>query len=329
MRSAAEMRSKLAHSFRLPFAGAALGLALGSCSSSSALDTAAPLPSVACSAKLTDEFRTAELDVVLGDRTVPVTIFYPAQPGRYPLIGFSHGAFAAPDRYSAMLGPLAAGGFVVVAPMHIDSEEMQHEENASSEELWATRNADMRMVFAVPGDVRATLTPALVEIDASRAIALGHSFGTMMSYFAGGATLLSKSGEPQDLRAENVAGVVAFSPPPPLPGTFGPEAWSTLAVPSLTLTGDADVLPGFIDEWTMHLASFENAPAGTAELWTGEGVNHYFGGMFGRPKPADDASRLMFDRAMAQTLGFIERTLNHPQPCEPGQPVSGEKYASN
>ena len=55
-------------------------------------------------------------------RTVQHTLWQPERAGSYPLMVFSHGAFSAPQRYDALLSELAGMGFVVAAPLHIDSE---------------------------------------------------------------------------------------------------------------------------------------------------------------------------------------------------------------
>jgi len=282
-----------------------------------------------CGDRLTRQSAIVNFDVESAGRVTPMTAFVPLLAGEYPLIGFSHGAFAAPDRYEAMLAPIASAGYIVVAPMHIDSEEMQQETPPEQAEVWRTRNADMQLALSITGELLGALEPFNVTIDPANTIAIGHSFGALMAQFTGGVQPVSKDGAATGMRVSNLAGVVAFSPPGPIPGTIGAEGWSQIDVPSLTLTGTGDVLPGFIDDWSLHKASFEHAPEGSAELWVGEGVDHYFGGVFGRVKPADRNSRVMFDRALAQTLGFIERNTGHPTPCYPGAEITGEVFEQN
>ena len=316
---------------RAPVKGALLGAALHALAGCASLSSerAAPPASSLCSEKLAGEYRTIELTAFVEDRAVPITVFAPSSGGTYPLVGFSHGAFAAPDRYTAMLGPLAAGGFIVVAPMHIDSEEMGLPEPPSRMEQWNTRNEDMRLALTLSREIKDRLTQDGLRVARENATAMGHSFGAVMAQFAGGARPIPTASNPPELRVQNVRAVVAYSPPGPIPGRLSSHSWSSLTVPSLTLTGDADLLPGFIDDWTLHKASFESAPAGSAALWTGSGVDHYFGGMFGREKPADETSQKMFARSLAQTLGFIEKNIGHPTPCEAGETISGENYERN
>ncbi len=303
---------------------------LSACSAGSIEEPANPVPVSEppdCARELAGNHGLFETSIFAdADRAVPMTVLHPEAPGEYPLIAFSHGAFAAPDRYLKMLGPLAAAGNIVIAPMHIDSEEFGRSEPASPGEVWRTRNEDMKLALSELGGIDESLAQNGLSIDRTKVIAMGHSYGALMAQLAGGAQAIEDDGSTPDRRDPAVDAVVAWSPPGVLPGRMTQESWSTLAAPSLTITGTADVLPGFIDNWEDHTASYDNAPAGSAELWVGEGVNHYFGGMFGREKPADAASRALFARALSQTLGFMQRAMEMPQACSVGETAEGETY---
>ena len=281
---------------------------------------------VTCGERLVGASGEMSLTITAPDgRAVPLTILAPEKPGIYPLIAFSHGAFAAPARYRAMLAPLAGAGYIVLAPMHIDSEDFGNEAPPSHPETWRTRNADMALALAPPAEVTARLEQEGLAIDASRVVAMGHSYGALIAQLPGGALASEPDGSTKDRRNRQVDAVVAWSPPGPMPGLIAAQGWASLVAPSLTITGTADVLPGFIDDWRMHKASFDNAPGDVRELWVGEGVDHYFGGMFGREKAAPEASRRLLDRALAVTLDFIERSTGAPAPCALGPPPAGEQ----
>ena len=265
-----------------------------------------------------------------GGRAVEFTVFAPQEPGTYPLIAFSHGAFASPGRYSAMLEPLAGAGFVVLAPMHIDSEEYPRAEGEPERPAhpvtWATRNEDYALALDPPQAVIAALKAKGLALDAGRAIALGHSYGALIAQLPGGALAFEPDGSQISRVNAKVGAVVGWSPPGPMPGFMASEGWSTLTAPSLTITGTADILPGFVDDWRAHKASHDHAPAGARALWVGEGIDHYFGGVFGRLKPVSDTQRALFDRALATTLRFIETRSGAAQPCRLGPAISGEMY---
>lgn len=257
-------------------------------------------------------------------RQIPVSVFHPQAPGHYPLMAFSHGAFSAPDRYAAMLGPLAGAGLIVVAPTHLDSEAFKHTTPPPHAATWTTRNADMAQALAAQAAIDEGLASAGLVADRRRPVVMGHSYGALIAQLLGGALAIEPDGGSLDRRNPDVAAVVAWSPPGPLPGLMAADGWRTLTAPSLTITGTADVLPGFIDDWRAHRTSFDMAPPGQRALWVGEGVDHYFGGMFGRIRDTDSAGRARFDRALATTLAFIERRTGHVTPCDPGPPVAGE-----
>ncbi len=294
-----------------------------------------PLAGTSCMQKMAGETRDLTLTVIdparsdAPAREVALTIFAPAQPGTYPLIAFSHGAFAAPARYRALLEPLAAAGHVVIAPMHIDSEELKRAQPPSQAETWETRNADMALALAPPVEARALLARHGITLDAQHRVAMGHSYGALIAQLAGGARAVLPGEPAGGRRVPSVDAVVGWSPPGPMEGYMESRGWSLIAVPNLTITGTADVLPGFVDDWRVHKVSYQSAPTGNRALWVGEGVDHYFGGLFGRQRPADTTARAMLERAQASTLGFIERALGNEQPCSPGAPIAGEAYVAD
>jgi dienelactone hydrolase len=245
-----------------------------------------------------------------GGRVVPVTIIAPVKRGRYPLIAFSHGNFAAPSRYRAMLDPIAAAGYVIVAPMHVDSELMPHDAPPSQAFVWQSRNEDMALALAA--------TPQ--NADRRRRGAMGHSYGALNAQVAAGAIAANPPTPPTVLPQT----LVAWSPPGPYPGLIDPAGWSSIATPSLTLTGTSDIMPGFVDHWELHRVSHDQTPAGKRWLWVGTGINHYFGGMFGREKPASADDQRLFGRAVATTIAFLDQSLGRKGGCRAGTTIAGE-----
>jgi len=63
-----------------------------------------------------DPVNVIGVTVAHGARSFPVTIWYPAAPGRYPVVVFAHGYGASASTYEDMEAQLAAAGFVVAAP---------------------------------------------------------------------------------------------------------------------------------------------------------------------------------------------------------------------
>lgn len=254
-------------------------------------------------------------------RKVPFEIIHPDKPGAYPLIVFSHGAFAAPDRYHALLKPLVSAGYVIVAPLHIDSEEWKHVTAPSREDTWTTRGADMVLGLSVPTSLELQLARSGITIDTGKIVAMGHSYGALLAQIAGGAQPATVSPLVRDSR---VRAVVAFSPPGPAPGLIDLDGWKAMSLPSLTLTGTRDESPGFVDNWEVHKSSYLGSPVGNRWLWVGEGVDHYFGGMIGREKPVEAQSRKLLYRAIMATVAFLQSALQSQTTCSPEGDFDGE-----
>lgn len=302
----------------IALASAALGMVL-----------AAEAPAVAqdrtCAEALALPSASFTMEIAAEDgRKIPVTIFHPREPGDYPLLVFSHGAYSDPSRYAAMLAPLAGAGLIILAPTHIDSETIAGTARPPHELTWLTRNADMAALLSARPDIDERLATLGLRADRRAPVAMGHSYGALIAQLQGGAIAIEPDGGALDRRHPGLAAVVAWSPPGPFAGLMAAEGWRSLAVPSLTLTGTADVLPGFIDDWRAHRASFDNAPQGQRVLWVGDGVDHYFGGTFGRLKEADTGQRVLFGRALETTLAFIESHVGRGQACRTAKADPGE-----
>lgn len=254
-------------------------------------------------------------------RSVPFEIIYPSIAAEYPLVVFSHGAFASPNRYHALLKPIAASGYVVVAPMHIDSEDWNRSETPSRSQVWMSRGEDLLLALTRNSGLNELVAKKNVKIDYDNIAAIGHSYGAVIAQVSAGAQAIPPT--PLD-RNEFVKAVIAFSPPGITPGLIDKDGWSRLSGPSLTITGTADILPGFIDDWKLHKHSYDYAPVGRRWLWVGEGVDHYFGGMIGREKPASRLSQLLFGRAVSTSIVFLDEALKQKSPSHLGSSISGE-----
>lgn len=292
------------------------------CAGGSELQMGAGQKEVACEALLTRPVIVEALELTSADgRKIPFEIVHPDKPGTYPLIVFSHGAFAAPDRYHALLKPLASAGYVIIAPMHLDSEEWHHEKAPSQNETWTTRGADLVLGLSIPAQLETQLDRSGTRIDPAKKIAMGHSYGALLAQIAGGATPAMDSPLTRD---PTVRAVVAFSPPGPTPGLIDSNGWKAMSLPSLTVTGTSDIFAGLMDDWEVHKSSYLGAPVGNRWLWVGEGIDHYFGGMIGREKPADAQSRKLLYRATMATVAFLQSALQSQTRCSPEGDVDGE-----
>jgi pimeloyl-ACP methyl ester carboxylesterase len=235
------------------------------------------------------------------DRRSRIDIYSPQSGGPYPLVAFSHGAYSAPERYVALLQAIAASGFVVVAPLHIDSELLTNgQEPPSHFETWSTRKADLRLVPEAVRSIEAALAGVKITAVDDGYLVAGHSYGAFIAQVLAGATGMGEDAN-MDRRID---GIIAFSPPGPLPDFIADDAWDGLSAPQLVVTGTADILPGFLDEWELHTLPHQRAESGQQWLWVGKDVDHYFGKLIGRLSNDISPQKEQFVEALAVTQQF-------------------------
>ncbi|MEM8917414.1 MAG: alpha/beta fold hydrolase [Pseudomonadota bacterium] len=251
------------------------------------------------------------------------TIFTPDAKGTYPAVLFSHGNFASPDRYRHMLNPIAAAGYVLIAPTHLDAEILRLDPKPPPETVWATRNAEIALIASIPEPVRQALDQRGTAISEDKLAVMGHSYGALIAQLAAGALAIEQDGTRPDRKIPHADALVAWSPPGPIANMIDAEGWSHIDLPSLTITGTADILPGFIDDWELHKVSYGATPPGQRWLWVGEDVNHYFDGMFGRPGSIRQQIGHRFNHAIVTTVRFLDKHLKPGKPLTPVTPTTG------
>ncbi|MEO9461202.1 MAG: hypothetical protein ABJ242_00575 [Marinomonas sp.] len=215
-------------------------------------------------------------------------------------IVFSHGANLAPLQYLQMIEPLAASGWRVLAPLHTDSEQHADKASYTGFATWSTRLEDMQALSAHIGE--------------GAYVAAGHSYGALTALVLGGAQALVPKDVKAPLADPKVKAVLAFSPPPPIPGFVDMAGYAKLQVPALIQTGTFDVplLPGSAIEgpnagYKGHLAPYNAAAKGGARYaLTLEGVDHYYGGAIGRLKEPSALNQTQLRETTAITQSFLD-----------------------
>jgi len=208
-------------------------------------------------------------------------------------VSFSHGNASSPAHYAALIAPWLSAGYDVWAPLHVDSTE--HPDSAAYPGLatWRVRIEDMRAVSA------RIAVPYVVA---------GHSYGALTALAMGGAEGDLPEGVTGPLRDPAARCVLAFSPPPPIPGLISPEGYAALAVPALIQTGTADLMPGWPEpDWRVHLPAYDcAAPGGDRYLLVLDGVDHDFGGAICEPSDAKTPQRPELAEAVRLSGLFID-----------------------
>lgn len=217
------------------------------------------------------------------DRVTTMAIWGPAQVRGVVLFSSGHGAW--PERYERLMQAWSDAGFVVLAPLHVDSVKYPGREKFSLQQGLGERFADMRAASAYASEHWPGVPVA----------AAGHSLGTLISAALGGA--LAQLGA---LRDTSVVAVLGYSSPGRIPGLIGPESYATLAVPLLLVSGDEDRVPGFVVDPTDHLYAVETAPAGDKTAVVLAGGDHNLIG--GEPQQ-------LFERARQLGTAFLQAEL--------------------
>ncbi len=233
-----------------------------------------------------------------GARTVDIWI-WPARGRRLGRIHFSHGNFSSPIKYQRLCESWARSGWEVLAPLHVDSTDHPEKALYSPLQSWAMRMEDMALLSR--------------EAGAGAYVAAGHSYGALIALVLGGAKPLIPAPDVSGFGDRRVGSVLALSPPGALPGLIDNAGFSGLGVPALIVTGDKDIFPGQPAEaWRLHLTAFEVArPDGDRFALILEGVDHYFGGIFGRPElpgPKHEDAYAVLQTITKQFLGTFGRT---------------------
>lgn len=207
-------------------------------------------------------------------RNLSVRVLTPEGCNACPLIIFSHGANAAYDRYDALILPLAKSGYRVAAPNHTDSEDHPDRADFSPPDWLPTRLEDYDVIAS--------------RYETNYRVAAGHSFGAIIAQIAGGTEIPSGAQVDPALRPN---AVLAYSPPGPIPNYIGPNGWSKINVPNLVTTGTKDIVPTMVDQWELHLVSFESGPPKQSFALIYKNMDHYMNGAYGRETEAISLER--------------------------------------
>jgi predicted dienelactone hydrolase len=269
------------------------------------------LPTATAMAKDADDRTFIETYTTPDGRSVSVRVLAPRSGKQWEMIAFSHGANSRSTLYERILQPWRQAGWLVLAPDHLDAGGAPDRTKVSAEQLTASRVADIRAIIDQRAVAEAIAARFGASIDWDGVVVAGHSYGGITAQSVAGAKTLTRgerSGarQPQNNFDPAVKAVIAFSPPGPITGFIPEDAWSDMTVPALVETGTADVLPGFIDDWHAHAASFHNAPAGDKWLLVGSGVDHYFGGLICRLREGNDSQSAALDATVKISLEFLD-----------------------
>ena len=175
------------------------------------------------------------------------------------IVVFSAGGGGQPVNYDRMIRALAEEGFVVVAPVHSDALARGDLSGSGGPDSFAARIEDLAIARGYANAAHADL-PLVV---------MGHSFGSLMSSLTiGAATPAGPQTDPA------VKALVAFSSPGMVQGLLTPATYRSLTAPVLMVTGDADVVQGFVTDWRSHRAMYDDSSLPGSALVVVRGADH-------------------------------------------------------
>jgi predicted dienelactone hydrolase len=229
-------------------------------------------------------------DIVLHDakrdKVLHVRIFYPNEPGPYPVIVFSHGAGGSQSCCEALTRHWATYGYVTLQPTHDDSTVGRR--NAGEEDisflkavrealkkpaLWQSRPQDISFVLdSLPGFEKRVRALA-GKMDAEHIGVGGHSMGAFTADAIAGA-LVNLPGHPAtNFGDARVKAVLLLSPQGP--GEFGltDHSWDRLTLPLLSMTGSLDLGAGNQGPDWKKIPFERSQPGGKYHVFI-QGANH-------------------------------------------------------
>lgn len=258
-----------------------------------------------------------ELNTYKTNRMVDLRISYPVGEAQYPLIVFSHGHFLDNKSYQHLTDHWVANGYIVIAPKHIDSGDMDKvsalSKKVGSDWVWASRILELSSIIDNAKRIMASLGEFEGSVTIERVIAAGHSLGALSSQQLAGAALERQSNSlysiPDTLSDERIVGVVAVSPPGLMPDYLSKRTWKNFSTPQLVVTGTKDFFPNLWPNYQDHFVSYHSAVAGNNYLLVLNEVDHYFGNLIGRLERKETPQVNALNTLKEISLKFIKSYL--------------------
>lgn len=224
------------------------------------------------------------------NKSLVVRLTFPKEPGRYPLITFSHGASGSKDGNVNLAYYWASHGYCVVQPTHEDSLALrtpeQRRQFRSLEEFvrkeaftaWRSRAQDIQFLLNSLKELEAGAEGLKGKIDSERIGVGGHSFGSHTSLLIAGAKLVGASYD--GLSDPRPKAFFLLSPQGP-GGLLGRDSYKPITRPVLAITGSKDTSAVTSMTPESRKQAYELMAPGDKYLVWIEGAYHGFGGITG------------------------------------------------
>jgi predicted dienelactone hydrolase len=189
-----------------------------------------------------------------------------AEGGKLPYVIVSHGSGATARLLEPLLARIATGGYVAVAPTHVDP--VRDEPRAL-----ADRVADAKFLMDSEGLLEAAVPALAGHVDPSKVAVVGHGIGACTAMLLAGAQPIW-DGKLIALSEPRVRAVVLLSSPGPGPSGFSEASYKGIAIPTLVVTGTQDrTVPGERADWKKK--PYELSPGPDKFLLVLQGANRF------------------------------------------------------
>lgn len=188
------------------------------------------------------------------EREVPVKIYFPkGDEGPWPMILFSHGAGGSREGYEYLGKHWASHGYFTVHLQHKGSDEAVWKGKENPLEGIRQCAMDIRNAIDRPMDVSFAIdvmeklnredSPFKGKIDMERIGAAGHSFGAYTTLAVAGQVFPLPFGTKHTYRDPRVRAAIPMSAPVPRKKKKHAEAYGSIDIPCLHMTGTLDDSP--------------------------------------------------------------------------------------
>jgi dienelactone hydrolase len=234
-------------------------------------------------------------------RPVPleIKVSMPETGSDLPVILLSHGHgqaifLSSFDGYAPLANFLAAHGFVVIQPTHLDSTALGLRDTKLPDAplFWRDRATDMHYILDHLGELEAAVPGLSGRVDRDRIAAVGHSLGAETVTLLLGMQILDPDDpREKDLSDSRIKAAAVIAAPGIADEHFSKKAgegypslkfidFSHMTGEALVVAGDKDLNPMFSDRLSYRWDAYTNAP-GPSTLLTFFGAEHMFGGIDG------------------------------------------------
>ena len=193
--------------------------------------------------------RTAD-KIVLHDavrkKDVPVKVYYPQGAGPFPVIVFSHGAWASKDSYFALGQYWASHGYVSIHPSHADSRKDSGyrgtlQDTISDPQAWEDRPKDISFVIDSLDVIEKKVRALRGKLDRTRIGVGGHSFGAYTAEAVAGATVtMPGKAQPVSFADKRARAFLVMSPQGTGEMGLTDHSWDHIRVPMFLMYGTRD-----------------------------------------------------------------------------------------